>query len=289
MKPFFILFLFLITTQSTLLLAQKNGKDYIVTVSTSFGDMQILLYDKTPKHKENFIKLAKEGFYNDLLFHRVINNFMIQGGDPESKNATAGQMLGNGDVGYRVDAEFDATLFHKKGVIAAARDNNPQKSSSGCQFYIVQGQVFDDEKIAKVEDRINGQRKTEVFFKLLAKPENASLFEAFKVAQQTQNQAETQKIYLALESQINAEVSQMMPYKIPENQKQIYKTLGGTPHLDQNYTVFGEVVKGLEVIDKIATQATDQNDRPTQDIAMKVSVAEVSKKKITKLYGYIFP
>lgn len=193
--------------------AQRNRK---VTVSTDFGTMVIRLYDQTPLHRDNFIKLVKRHFYDSLLFHRVIRDFMIQGGDPESKRAKPGAQLGNGSVGYTVPAEFQLDLFHKKGVLAAARDNNPAKASDGCQFYIVQGKKFTDGQLDTLEQTRLGGRK------------------------------------------------------IPLDQREVYKTLGGTPHLDQNYTVFGEVIKGMEVIDSIAAVKTDRNNRPLQDVRMKV-------------------
>ncbi len=209
---------------------KKSKKDYLVTITTEHGTMYAVLYDDTPKHKANFIALADTGFYNGTLFHRVINGFMIQGGDPNSKKAAPGEPLGNGDVGYKVPAEFNEKRFHKKGVLAAARDNNPEKASSGCQFYIVQGKVLRDEEFATAERR-SGRT-------------------------------------------------------IPADQRQVYKTLGGTPHLDQNYTVFGEVIKGAEVIDAIAGQPRDSYDRPQKDIPMQVKVEKMKKKKITKRYGY---
>jgi peptidyl-prolyl cis-trans isomerase B (cyclophilin B) len=187
-----------------------------VKVITPHGKMIILLYDETPKHRDNFIKLVKQRFYDSLLFHRVINNFMIQGGDPTSKNALPGDTtLGEGDVGYTVPAELNMKLFHKKGVLAAARDNNPEKASSGCQFYIVQGKKFTDSSLNVVE-------------------------------------------------------AKRLKHKIPDAQREVYKHIGGTPHLDQGYTVYGEVIKGLEVIDKIAGEPTDKRDRPLKDMRMKI-------------------
>lgn len=223
----------LLLTLSTAVKAQKKSKqDWLVTISTSFGDMNLVLYDEAPQHKANFIKLARQGFYDSLLFHRVIKDFMIQGGDPNSKNAPTDRMLGDGDVGYTVPAEFNDSLFHKKGVLAAARNNNPEKASSGCQFYIVQGRKFTEEELNILEARSDRA--------------------------------------------------------IPAAQREVYKTIGGTPHLDGNYTVYGEVVKGLEVVDKIAEQETGSADRPVQDIRMKVKVAKMPKKKITKVYGYVY-
>jgi len=230
----FILCLFFSVFLSLNVSAQKKSKkDYIITISTSYGDMKLVLYDETPKHKANFLKLVKKHFYDSLLFHRVINNFMIQGGDPNSKKAKPGEPLGEGDVGYTIPAEFNEKLFHKKGALAAARDNNPQKASSGCQFYIVQGKKFTDAMFPNAEKR-SGRT-------------------------------------------------------IPEDQKEVYRTIGGAPHLDLNYTVYGEVIDGLDVIDKLIVRPTDKQDRPIDDIKMKVSAEKMSKKKIKKLYNYTFP
>lgn len=179
-------------------------------MNTKFGAMKILLYNGTPKHRDNFLKLTNEHFYDSLLFHRVIKNFMIQGGDPDSKHAKPGQMLGGGDVGYRVDAEFNTLLFHKKGVLAAARDENPTKASSGCQFYIVQGKKFTDSDLDNIEKQTGRKMSAE--------------------------------------------------------QREIYKTIGGTPHLDMGYTVYGEVIEGINVLDSIAAVKTDKTDRPLDDV-----------------------
>lgn len=213
--------------------AQRKRKDYLVTIETSFGTMHAILYDEAIQHKKNFLKLVDDKFYDGLLFHRVIQSFMIQGGDPASKNAKEGVMLGEGDVGYQVPAEITPTLFHKKGALAAARDNNPAKASSGCQFYIVQGKVWDDSTLSKQMAR------------------------------------SPQRIYTS-------------------EQKNVYKTIGRTPHLDGNYTVFGQVIDNLWVIDSVAKQRTDKNNRPLTDIAMKVSGKKMKKKKISKLYAYQF-
>lgn len=189
-----------------------------VKISTSYGDMVIRLYDETPKHRDNFLKLAGEHFFDSLLFHRVIKGFMIQGGDPLSKNASPTQMLGSGDNGYTIPAEFNAKLIHRKGALCAARTENPEKKSSGCQFYIVQGKPASDQEL----DMFDRNRQT----------------------------------------------------KYTPEQRNIYKTVGGTPFLDMNYTVFGEVISGLDVIDKIASVATQPGDRPTQDVRMKVSLVK---------------
>jgi peptidyl-prolyl cis-trans isomerase B (cyclophilin B) len=201
-----------------LLVAMAGAKNRKVKVITPYGTMIIKLYDQTPRHRDNFIKLAKQHFYDSTLFHRVIKGFMIQGGDPDSKQAHPGDMLGNGDVGYTIPPEFQLDLFHRKGALAAARDDRPDKASSGCQFYIVQGKVLTDEQLDKIEQTRLGGRK------------------------------------------------------IPLDQRRVYKTEGGVPHLDQSYTVFGQVIRGMEVIDKIAALKTDNNDRPLQDVPMKVRV-----------------
>jgi cyclophilin family peptidyl-prolyl cis-trans isomerase len=227
------LLLYLVIFSTTLLAQKQSKKDYLITISTDYGTMIAILYEETPQHKKNFIHLADSGFYNGTLFHRIIPDFMIQGGDPQSKKAEPGAFLGNGDVGYTIPAEFNEKLFHKKGAIAAARDNNPQKASSGCQFYIVEGKAFTDDELQMQLMRA-GRKPT-------------------------------------------------------EEQKQVYKTLGGTPHLDGNYTVFGEVIKGIEVIDTISKQERDRNDRPVKDIKMIITVKKMKKKKIKKLYGFTYP
>lgn len=196
-----------------------------VLLQTSYGDIIVRLSDSTPLHRDNFIKLTKIEFYDSVLFHRVIKNFMIQAGDPGSKNAPAGKPLGNGGPGYRIPAEFRQTLFHKKGVIAAARDNNPEKASSASQFYITQGKVHTDGSLDTIEtDRLKR--------------------------------------------------------KIPAALREVYKTVGGVPHLDQNYTVFGEVIKGIEVVDKIASVQTSKGpdrDRPVENVL--IIKAKLIKRK----------
>lgn len=211
------------------LFAQK--KDYVYTLESGNEKIQFLLYEETPLHKRNFQKLVKGKFYDGLLFHRVIQNFMIQGGDPESKHAEAGARLGSGgDNLERIPFEYHPSRFHKKGVIAAARDNNPEKKSSACQFYIVQGKKFTDTEIDGFEKRTGA--------------------------------------------------------KYTEEQRNTYKTLGGTPHLDKNYTVFGEVLGSTALLDKIAAVKTDESNRPLEDQRMKISMKKMRKKKITKKYGY---
>ncbi|OFY95649.1 MAG: peptidylprolyl isomerase [Bacteroidetes bacterium RIFCSPLOWO2_12_FULL_31_6] len=220
-KKIFSTLLTLITVINISCLAQKSEKQVKIIISTTYGDIKLALYNETPKHRDNFIKLVTEGFYNNTLFHRIIQEFMIQGGDPDSKNAANGVPLGEGDVGYTIPAEFNTTLFHKKGALAAARqgdDVNPKKESSGCQFYIVQGKKYNKEELDKMTKR-------------------------------------TGNTYA-------------------EGQYKVYETEGGTPQLDMNYTVFGEVLEGFEVIDKIAAVEKDRNDRPKEDIKMTIKIVK---------------
>jgi len=200
---------------------RAHRHERLVEITTNFGVMVVRLSDSTPLHRDNFIKLVQQGFYDSLLFHRVIPQFMIQGGDPTSKNAEKGTMLGEGEApGDRIPAEFKPSLFHKKGVIAMARDDNPEKVSSNCQFYLVEGKVFTDSSLNKLE-------ATRIW------PTRPSFY-------------------------------------FPDAHRKVYTTVGGTPHLDGNYTVFGEVIKGIEVIGKIAAQPRDGNDRPLEDVRMKM-------------------
>ena len=220
-KKIFSIFLILATVFNINCLAQKNKKQTKVLISTRLGEIKLVLYNETPKHRDNFINLVEKEYYNGTLFHRVINTFMIQGGDPDSRNAKAGVMLGNGGPGYTIPAEFTPALIHKRGALAAARmgDNvNPEKASSGSQFYIVQGKKYKKEELEKLSKR-TGATYT-------------------------------------------------------EEQYKIYETAGGTPQLDMNYTVFGEVIEGFDVIDKIATVAKDRNDRPKEDIKMTIKIVK---------------
>jgi cyclophilin family peptidyl-prolyl cis-trans isomerase len=206
-------------SKTTKTITLEAPKACLVEIETEFGTMIVQLYDATPEHRDNFLKLAAEGFYDDLLFHRVINGFMVQGGDPKSRGAKPGQNLGSGGPDYTVKAEFVDTLFHVKGALAAARtgDNvNPEKRSSGSQFYIVHGRPATDQQLDQLESQ--------------------------------------------------------QGFRYPTETRNIYKTQGGTPMLDKNYTVFGRVISGLEVIDKIAATPTAPGDRPKTDVKMKIRV-----------------
>jgi len=218
----FLLAIIMTANSSTAQTGKKStttaSKDPIVQLTTDYGTMKIKLYNETPQHRDNFLKLVKEGFYNGTLFHRIINGFMIQGGDPNSKNAAPGDMLGSGDIGYTVPAEFNPALFHKKGALCAARTENPAKASSGCQLYIVQGKKYTDIDLDQMEARSG--------------------------------------------------------IKYTAEQRNVYKTIGGTPMLDMGYTVYGEVISGLDVIDKIAAVQTKPGDRPVADVKMTIKVIQ---------------
>jgi peptidyl-prolyl cis-trans isomerase B (cyclophilin B) len=266
---------------------KTSKKDFVVKIKTNYGEMVVILYDETPKHKANFIKLAKEHYFDSLLFHRVITGFMIQGGDPNSKKAKSGEPLGNGGPGYLIDAEFNPKLFHKKGALAAARTNNPEKASSGSQFYIVQGAVLSS--TAADELKVDQSKLRPALQQFLAKPENASLRDSLsKLYSTTTREAFNKKVF-SLIPQIEKETGTKLTKDVSPEMIKAYTTIGGTPHLDGDYTVFGEVVKGLDVLDKIVAVKKDGMDRPLENVRMFVSVEELPKKKITKLYGYQYP
>jgi cyclophilin family peptidyl-prolyl cis-trans isomerase len=264
------------------LLSQSKAyakSDTLVVITTSYGAITLKLYDDTPNHKQNFLKLAKSGFYDSLLFHRIISGFMIQGGDPDSKVADASQNLGNGDIGYTLTPEILPTHIHKKGALAAARqgdDVNPGKLSSGCQFYIVQGKKFSDLDMVTVESRMLSQLKQSIIWKYMSKPENSKLKEQYTAHQQARNSDSLNAIIKQLQPIVEAELKNQKSHKFSDEEKRIYATKGGSPHLDGNYTVFGEVVDGLDVIDRIAEVELVGNSRPKLDVRMKVSLQIVN-------------
>lgn len=256
--------------------SQTFSKETIL-ISTSFGNMKIKLFNETPQHRDNFLKLVKEHFYDSLLFHRVIEGFMIQGGDPDSKHAEPAKFLGDGDLKYTIPAEFVPSLCHKKGMLCAARngdDVNPEKASSACQFYIVQGKVRTDEDLASYEKRINKTLITKLKEDVLNKQENATLKEKIYVAKKDQNNDSLMVYFKSLNKLVDEEFVKVAHYSFPPEHRTIYKTIGGTPHLDSQYTIFGEVIEDLEVIDKIAAVGKNKDDRPLIDIRMTISIIE---------------
>ncbi|HYX06258.1 MAG TPA: peptidylprolyl isomerase [Bacteroidales bacterium] len=245
----------------------QYGNNRIILINTPYGDMKIELYNETPKHRDNFIKLVKNKYYNGTLFHRVIKNFMIQGGDPDSKNAAPGTQLGNGGPGYTIPAEFNPSLYHKKGALAAARegdDINPEKASSGSQFYIVQGKKFTNDELDELEESINKKKLQSLYSKILEQQKNKAL-ENDKVPDYS-------VMVPAAKQKAITEFKSTPKYHFSSEQRKAYKTIGGTPHLDGSYTVFGQVIEGLDVIDKIASVQTDSNDRPLKNIPIEVSI-----------------
>lgn len=265
-------------------------KDFVVTIHTKYGKMIALLYDETPKHKANFIKLAKAHYFDSLLFHRVIAGFMIQGGDPNSKKAKPGQSLGNGGPGYTIDAEFNPKFFHKKGALSAARLGdaaNPTKASSGSQFYIVQGTVLTSDNADEL--KFDQEKLNTGLQQFISKPVHQSLRDTLGQLYSAGDVYKLKKKIFSLAPQIEKETGLKISKEVSPEKIQAYTTVGGTPFLDGGYTVFGEVIQGFEIIDKIAMEKKNGADRPLEDVVMIVSVEELSKKKITKLYGYQFP
>lgn len=261
---------------SKLSLSQTFSTETIL-ISTIYGDMKVKLFNETPLHKANFLKLVSEHFYDSLLFHRIIQGFMIQGGDPDSKHADNKKLLGDGDLNYTIPAEFVPTLCHKKGMLCAARnsdDVNPTKASSACQFYIVQGKIRNDKDLISFEKRINKDLITKLKESYFADPANKWLQEQITHFK-TEPNADSLLFYTKiLDEKINPLYEKTPHYQFSEAHKTIYKTIGGTPHLDNNYTIFGEVISGLDVIDKIAAVGTNKDDRPFIDIRMIVSIIQ---------------
>ncbi|MCS3017018.1 peptidylprolyl isomerase [Phocaeicola vulgatus] len=249
----------------------ENEKRTLVKLETTMGNITVALYNETPKHRDNFIKLVKEGVYDSTLFHRVIKQFMIQAGDPDSKNASDTAMLGAGDVGYTIPAEFNPKFFHKKGVLAAARqgdDVNPEKASSGCQFYIVTGRKFTEPQLLGMENKINEQRE-EALFDSLARQHMKEIYKMRKAG----DNAGLLELQDTLEAQARELADKEEKFRFTPEQIKAYSTIGGAPHLDGSYTVFGEVTEGMEVVDNIEIAKTNRADRPIENIRiLKASI-----------------
>ena len=241
-----------------------------VKIQTMFGDMIVRLYDETPIHRDNFVKLVKEGYYDGTLFHRVIKDFMIQGGDPDSKGAPAGKMLGIGGPDYTLEAEIKEGLFHKRGALAAARQGdevNPERRSSGSQFYIVWGQVYNEGQIRQFSRQMKMQKVQDVFTKLASEHRDEIM-----QMRRDRNRAGLQELQDRLAAEAEKQAAGFAG--LTEEQQKVYTTLGGTPHLDGQYTVFGEVEEGLDVVEMIQSSATGRGDRPVDDIEMRACIVE---------------
>lgn len=254
--------------------SQTFSKETIL-ITTMYGSIKVKLFNETPLHKDNFLKLVRSHFYDSLLFHRVIEGFMIQGGDPDSKHAEAGKLLGDGDLNYTIPAEFVPQLCHKKGMLCAARngdDVNPSKASSACQFYIVQGKKRDDQELLAYEKRINRTLVTGIKDQLLSQPENQVLKDKIEAFKKEQNNDSLVLYLKQLDNLVNVEYEKQPHYTFKPEHRELYKTIGGTPHLDSQYTIFGEVIEGFEVIDRIAGVDRNKDDRPLIDIRMQISI-----------------
>jgi len=240
-----------------------------VKIETTLGDIIVRLYDETPIHRDNFVKLVKEGYYDGTLFHRVIRDFMIQGGDPDSKGAPAGKMLGVGGPDYTLEAEIKDNLYHKRGALAAARQGdevNPERRSSGSQFYIVWGQVYKENQLNQLGKQIRMQKVQDVFNDL-AKAHRDEIMQM----RRERNRAGLQELQDQLIAKAENKVGKQ---GLTDQQMQLYSTVGGTPHLDGQYTVFGEVEEGLNVVEQIQNTATGRGDRPTNDIDMRMTIID---------------
>lgn len=266
----FMFFAGLIILSQTLVFCQKANQS-VVEIETTYGTIEVMLYDDTPLHRDNFLTLVEEGYYNGTLFHRVIEEFMIQGGDPDSRGAAPGMRLGMGGPDYQVDAEILYPVhFHKRGALAAARMSdavNPEKKSSGSQFFIVQGRVLTDEELDQLE-AMSAERKRQAVMMKYAEPYREQIM-AFQ-------EANDQEGFMVLLEQIMeeaaAEMDTIQGTIIPEDLREVYKTVGGVPHLDGDYTVFGEVISGMDVVDKIAAVETDYTDRPLEDVVVSIKL-----------------
>ena len=249
----------------------ENKDGVLVEIKTTLGDIEVLLYNDTPLHRDNFVKLVNEGFYDGLLFHRVIDNFMIQTGDPKSRDAEKGAMLGSGDPGYTIEAEIDYPKhYNKYGALAAARTGdqfNPERRSSGSQFYIVTGRTMTEPQFENMQMRMHQEQLENTFRKLVA--QNKDTIQALqKAGDEVALENLRQQLIKETEEKVGNQV-------LPENIKNDYLTKGGAPHLDGAYTVFGEVVKGMDVVEKIQKVETDKSDRPVEDV--KIISAKVIK------------
>ncbi len=241
-----------------------------VLIETNMGNITVKLYNETPKHRANFLKLVKSGVYNGILFHRVISDFMIQAGDPDSKHASDTTLLGNGSVGYRISAEIVSKYYHKRGALAAARESdeeNPKKESDGSQFYIVTGKIFTPEKLYELAKEKNENRYQAVYDSL-KKP----LLKEMNKFRTSKNKVALLELQDKIENERDQILCKEVPFDFTPEQKKIYTTIGGVPHLDGEYTVFGELVSGWDVVDKIQHVKTDKNDRPRKNVVINKMV-----------------
>lgn len=257
---------------------KPSKKDKLVKINTPFGEMVVVLFDETPLHKANFLELAESGRYDSTYFHRVIKEFMVQGGDVFRKPNEAQNRDDD-----RIPAEIVEGLYHHKGALAAARTNNPEKKSSSCQFYIVQGKVYDKSELTLDQNKLN-----RVFADLIQKGKIDSIRQELMVMQKEKRFDEMNDYITSCAPYLEEVSGQSLRKDDPMSEEQVetYSSIGGTPHLDGGYTVFGKVLTGLEVVDKIAEVETNRGDMPKETVYMTMEVMELKKKKITQLYGF---
>ncbi len=267
---------------SILLITACEESDYLVTISTEYGNMKLVLFDETPLHKAKFIEFAKDGKYDSTTFHRVIREFMVQGGDV---NRLPGVTDKDNTL---IDAEFRPNLVHTKGALAGARTNNPEKRS-GTQFYIVHGRKFSREELVKLTEDSYYNQCVQKLNQLFQEGKNKDVLNDLIALQQVNDDAGVREKVLESVGIVEAEYGKIVKKSYTDEQLSKYESIGGSPHLDWEYTVFGQVVEGLEIVDKIAEQSTGPGDVPLEDIYMMVTVEEISKKKIAKLYGIEYP
>lgn len=262
------------TTSTASTMEQKTTAGPLYDIETSAGTIRVRLYDDTPAHRDNFARLVEQKYYDNVLFHRVINDFMVQTGDPDSKDAPAGKMLGGGDPGYTLEAEIKYPAhFHKRGALAAARTGdevNPERRSSGSQFYIVTGKAYNEQQLTQMEGQL-AQQALQNEARRLAIENRDRLMELRRNRDQAGLQQLQEELYLKANQTVAAN-----PPRFTDEQRRAYSTVGGTPFLDNNYTVFGEVVSGMETVDKIEAAETDKYDRPLEDIRI-LSVKRVNE------------
>jgi len=276
MRPILLFFCLLFFSSFSF---KKKHTETVALIQTNFGNIKIKLYDDTPLHRDNFIKLINKKYYTDILFHRVIKNFMIQTGDPESKNADRTKLLGVGGPGYTIPAEISMNHIHKKGALAAARlgnDSNPKKESSGSQFYIVVGQPLTEELLNQNEHQILESKRGELINMYLAKPENKDMMPNLDACKEKGDKEGFDKIVQKITNDLDPDFKKLDSIKYTKTQKAEYIEKGGSPHLDNDYTVFGEVIEGMDIVEKISLVSTDSNDRPLEDI--KILSIKILKK-----------
>lgn len=262
----------------------NSEQDELVKIQTQFGEMLVVLHDDTPAHKKNFLSIAKSGQYDSTFFHRVMNEFMIQGGD--TSGLKSGESVGT------IPAEITSSHFHEKGALAAARKPdqvNPKKESSSCQFYIVHGKKLNPAALTELENRANFNKVAKCIQQALTSNEHPDLNQLFDSLRELRNPPLINQAVLELKDRMVELYGPINDLKFTEKQKEVYSNIGGAPHLDGEYTIFGKVLSGLHIVDSIANQPVDRFSKPTEDIFMNMSVIKMSKSEVTKKYGYTYP